>query len=592
MSTNNQAVDSTVSALNLLLIDSAETNEAAQCIAILSETDLVIHHDTVTTQTTLTSALNDKSWDFILICSPLETLNLQKISTLKNEHDIDAPLLMLANELADEHALNGLSIGIRNILSLQYPQHFQLTFLREVEDLKNHRLLTKFQKMEDQPEKQNSSPITQKKDLLTGLYTKHFFNSGIEQLFKKTPPAINTQHGILFISLDKIDAIREQSGIATADIIIAEIANCIRRYIPASYPIARTDDHSFSILIPKTSRTKIEPAATALCKMIAGYTVEVAGSEISSITCSIGIAITNDTINTAQQLISKAKMASQAASAAGGNQSHLFDPENDEQYGLKSEQQIEMQWEKRIQIALKENRFKLLYQPIVSLKSNTAEHYELLLRMLNENNEEILPGEFMPSAAKTGLMPAIDRWVTHNALVELSERRRDGKDTSFFIKIDHTTLGDSEFHAWLSEELRSNKMPGDALIFEVSERSDLKAPEEVAQFIKQLKVLHCRCGLDHFGDNESSLERLQRLPVDFIKIDRSLIQRLNTEPDVQAKVKLLVGSAHEKEQKAIAEFVQDASTLSALWTCGMDYIQGYFLQRPDGTMDYDFTEEN
>jgi len=189
-------------------------------------------------------------------------------------------------------------------------------------------------------------------------------------------------------------------------------------------------------------------------------------------------------------------------------------------------------------------------------------------------------------------MPTIDRWVTRNAMIELSECRRNGKDTSFFIKLDHTTLSDKDFHTWLSEQLRANKIPGNALVFEISERSDLKSPSEVAQFMQQLKVLRCRCALDHFGDNEASLERLQRLPIDFIKIDRSLIQRIKSEPTILTKVNRLVTTAHNSSQKAIAEFVQDASTLSTLWSCGMDYIQGYFLQKPDGTMDYDFTEEN
>jgi len=211
--------------------------------------------------------------------------------------------------------------------------------------------------------------------------------------------------------------------------------------------------------------------------------------------------------------------------------------------------------------------------------------------MTDENENEILPDEFMSIAVDAGLMPAIDRWVTRNALRELSERRLNGKDTSFFIKIDHTTLSDNDFHPWLSERLRAAKIPGDALVFEISERSDLKDPEQVNYFIEQLKILHCRAGLDHFGDNSGSIERLQRLPVDFIKIDRSLVQMINDDK-VKSKVKNILSIAHEKEVRGIAEFVQDAKTLSSLWSCKMDYIQGYFLQQPDGTMDYDFTDEN
>ena len=591
MSSSEQKTGSPTQPLRLLLIGATEEIET-QCEPLLCGIGLTFSHKNATTLTSLELAFSDQQWDLILICPPLETLDTLQVTTLMNEHHIDATLLMLSEELADDTALQGLKDGARNIVSLQHREHFQLTIQREIDELENRRLLHTLQTEMSTPATEEEAPSKNKKDLLTGLYTQHFFTSGLQQIFKKSPPDSNTQHGVLFINLDKINTIREQVGIAAADIIIAEIANCIRRYIPTSYPIARFDDHSFAVLIQKTELKKAQSAADAVCKTVSDYTIDVAGSEITRVTCSIGIALTNDAINSAQLLISKAQMACEGATVAGGNQSHLFDPSCDEQYGLAKDQKIERQWEERIRVALTENRFKLLYQPIVSLKSNTAENYELLLRMLEDHHEEIMPCEFMPIAAQAGLMPAIDRWVTRNALTELSQRRRNGKDTSFFIKLDHTTLSDNDFHTWLSERLRANKMPGDALIFEISERSDLQAPKAVAQFMKQLKILRCRCALDHFGDNEASINRLHNLPIDFIKIDRSLIQRINTEPKTQAKVKQLVSTAHEKQLLTIAEFVQDANTLSALWSCGMDYIQGYFLQRPDGTMDYDFTEEN
>ena len=586
MSNSDPATNSATLPLKLLLIGGSDET-TIQCKPLLRGIDTAFSLERATTQTTLIDAFSE-SWDLVLICPPLETLDTTQVLALMAEQAIDATPLILVNELAGDIALRGLRDGASSTISLQHHEHFQLTLRREIKELAHHRQLTKLQIDKASLNTPLISPDGHKKDLLTNLYTQQFFTAGSEKIFKKIPPNCNTQHGVLMISLDKIDTIRQQISLAAADTIIAEIANCVRNYIPANYPIARFDDHRFAVLIQQTTLKKIESTANATCKKIAEYTIDVAGAKTPKVTCSIGISLTDNDTLTAPQLIIKALMASKAASATGGNQSHLFKPQHDEQYGLAIEQQME----KQIRAALKANRFKLLYQPIVSLKSNTAENYELLLRMLDENHEEILPAEFMPIAAQAGLMPTIDRWVTHNALIELSKRRRNGKGTSFFVKLDHATLSDGGFHTWLSEQLRENKMPGDALVFEISERSDLEAPALVAQFMQQLKILRCRCTLDHFGDNEASLKRLERLPLDFLKIDRSLIQRINTEPKIQQKVKLLVTSAHKKELKTIAEFVQDAATLSALWSCDMDYIQGYFLQRPDGTMDYDFTEEN
>ncbi len=587
MSNSEPTTDNATQPLKLLLIGGTD-EVVIQCETLLRAIGTAFCLDKATTHTTVAEAFSNQRWDLILIAPPLETLDTTQVLALMAEHEIDATPLILADELAGDVALRGLHDGASNTISLQHRKHFQLTLQREIKELENLRQLAKLQIEKPSADIQSNTTSSNKKDLLTNLYTQQFFTTGSEKIFQKIPPDCNTQHGILMISLDNIDTIRQQVGVAAADIIIAEIATCVRDYIPASYPIARFNDHRFAVLIQKTTLNKIESAANAICKRVAEYTIDVVGSKIPKVTCSVGIALTGDETNSAQQLINKAQMASEATSARGGNQYHLFDPQHDEQYGLIIEQQME----KQIRDALQEGRFKLLYQPIVSLKSNTAENYELLLRMLDENNEVILPGEFMPVATQMGLMPTIDRWVTCRALTELSTRRRDGKDTSFFIKLDHTTLSDDGFHSWLSKQLRNNKIPGDALVFEISERSDLKAPTRVIQFMQRLKVLRCRCALDHFGDNEGSLERLERLPIDFIKIDRSLIQRINADPKIQKKTKLLVTRAHEKEQKTIAEFVQDARTLSALWSCDMDYIQGYFLQQPDATMDYDFTDEN
>jgi diguanylate cyclase (GGDEF)-like protein len=590
MSSPNQTPGNTTQALKLLLVGGSN-DTVTQCETLLNGIDTAFQLDHAASQATLAQALTDQKCDLVLIDSTHNTVEAAPVLTSMAEHNVDASPLILAEELADEVALTGLQAGAYNVVSLKHHEHFQLTIQREIRELTNRRQLYQLA-IEIESLRASSTQASNKKDLLTNLYTQQFFTAGSEKIFKKTPPDSHTQHGALIIKLDKLDTIRQQLGIAVGDIIIAEIANCIRDYIPVSYPVARFDDHHFAVLIQKSTFKKIESAANAICKKVAEHTIEVAGINVPTITCSIGIALTCDSVNQANQLISKAQMAAKAASVTGGNQSHLFDPENDEQYGLAIEQQIEQQWQKRIHAALKENRFKLLYQPVVSLQSNTAENYELLLRMLDENHKEIMPAEFMPIAAQVGLMPAIDRWVTHHAIAELSDRRRGGKDTSFFIKLDHTTLSDTGFHSWLGEQLRKHQMPADALVFEISEQSDLKAPHEVIRFMTQLKALHCRCALDHFGSNDTSIDRQQRLPLDFIKIDRSLIQRINTEPKIQAKVKQLVNNAHENEQKAIAEFVQEASTLSALWSCKMDYIQGYFLQRPDSTMDYDFTEEN
>jgi EAL domain-containing protein (putative c-di-GMP-specific phosphodiesterase class I) len=264
----------------------------------------------------------------------------------------------------------------------------------------------------------------------------------------------------------------------------------------------------------------------------------------------------------------------------------LFDEKTDAQASKESDKK----WEHTIRAALNENRFRLVFQPIVNLHSKPAENYEILLRMLDEDNKEILPGEFMSAAEHSGLMPELDRWVVNNALTELADRRGAGKDTTFFIKLSGMTLNDKGFPPWLSKQLNSIKLPGDSIVFEISESLAIRYPTQIKKFINWLKVLHCRSALDHFGTHPQSLDLMKELSADYLKIDRSFMHNLSGNKENKDKVKSIVGTAHALNKLTIAEFVQDANCLSVLWQCGVDYIQGYFLQRPDTAMMYEFSE--
>ncbi len=595
MSTSNQMTGSKAHPLKLLLLGATKT-EGTQCLKLIMNSGFSITYENTKNETAFKQAFTKQKWDLILIFRPSEALKIEQIVTIINEQESDSSLLYLIDDLSGETALQALQDGVHEIISLQHPKHLQLILKRTVAALSDRRLLHKLQsestpEPESKPkaEPQAPKPPVNNKDLLTGLYNKPYFLAELEHVFSQISASSDTCHGMLYIRLNKTNELVAQIGAASADLVLAEIANCINEHIPGSALLARFDDFNFTALLQQTEVKQLKVIADMICNTITRHNIEITGEKVPHVSLSIGISISGQNVNTAPLLISTAQLACKEAIIAGGSQARLFEAGDIDQQDVVND---EHQPGQHIQLALKENRFKLLYQPIVSLQSKTAENYEILLRMVDEDQNEIPPGEFMPTAVEAGLMPAIDRWVTRNALSELSERRLDGKDTSFFIKIDHTTLSDNDFHPWLSERLRAAKIPGDALVFEISERSDLKDPEQVSYFIEQLKILHCRSGLDHFGDNEGSIERLERLPVDFIKIDRNLVQNINEEDAIKSKVKQLLDTAHEKEIRAIAEFVQNAKTLSSLWSCGMDYIQGYFLQQPDGTMDYDFTDEN
>jgi len=254
----------------------------------------------------------------------------------------------------------------------------------------------------------------------------------------------------------------------------------------------------------------------------------------------------------------------------------------------------EKRWFDRIKTALSNNQFVTVYQPIVNLAAEPAENYELLLRMQDDQGEEIAPGAFMGSAEKAGLMTAIDRWVISNAIHSLTERQKDKGNTRFFIKLSNCSLRDSSLEAWLSEQLLVAKLPASSLVFEITEIDASKNQAQAQALCKKLKQLNCQVALDHAGLEGLTAEAKAlwlSLDLDYIKISGQLIRNLSKNKDDQATVNFISAFAKSKGILTIAQFVQDATVLAYLWQQGINYIQGYYLQRPDTALSYDFSQD-
>lgn len=238
--------------------------------------------------------------------------------------------------------------------------------------------------------------------------------------------------------------------------------------------------------------------------------------------------------------------------------------------------------------AIVAKRFRLVYQPIVNLHAEVTENYEVLVRMLGEDGEEIMPGLFMPVAEQAGLMGAVDRCVISQAVEALAERRQGGRETNFFVKLSEDSLQDQTLVNWVHGQIAAAGLPMGSLVFEIKESSAMALFDSVQKLIQSFRKIGCRVALDHFGTHADSLLHLDKLPVEFIRLAGSFVDRLG-DPKTEAAIKVIVQAARAKETKTVATFVQEATNLTTLWQCGVDYIQGYFLQRPDAVLTYDFS---
>ena len=424
-----------------------------------------------------------------------------------------------------------------------------------------------------------------KQDVLTGLFNRQYF---LEELDLTITNAVSGSENaaLIYMLMDNFKDIKDTIGIGAADMVISDIADLLREHTNDSDIVARFGDHSFTILRKDCDHDSITALGDKIRQVIEDHIAEIEGKSITT-TCSIGMSIIGESAPSAHEIISRADLACEVARSSGGNKIHLHNPVVDEKIGKERDQQMHT----LIKGSLETNQFRLLYQPVVSLQGDAGEKYEVLLRMLNEEGEDILPSQFLPIAEQTGQIAEIDHWVISNSIKALSEHRAKGFDTQFFIKISAQTLLNEELISFINDSMKEHRLPGDALVFELSEKVASQHLKQAKGFVKTLQNLHCKTVLEHFGTSPNSFQLLKHLPVDFLKIDGSFIHNLASDTDNQAMVKSILDTANSMNKQCIAEYVQDAHSLAVLWQSGINFIQGNFLQEPSETLSYDFSGE-
>ena len=424
-----------------------------------------------------------------------------------------------------------------------------------------------------------------KQDILTGLFNRQYFMEELELAVSDVLSG-STSAAVVYLLMDNFKDIKDNIGIGAADMVINDIADLLRKHTGEQDIAARFGDHSFSILRKDCDADSIQALGEEIRQAVEDHIADVEGRSVTT-TCSVGISIVAESTPSAHEVISRADLACEVARSSGGNKMHLHNPVVDEKIGKDRDQKMHA----LIKTALEEDQFQLLYQPIVSLQGDSGENYEVLLRMLNEEGEHILPSQFLPLAEQTGQIAEIDQWVIRNAVKKLAEHRSQGVETRFFIKVTATTLKNGELPGFIQNYMKAARLPGDALVFEISEDHAGQQLKHAKRFVKTLQKLRCRIALEHFGASPNSFQLLKHLPVDFLKIDGSFIHNLASDTDNQAMVKSILDTAKSMNKQCIAEYVEDAHSLAVLWQSGIHFIQGHFLQEPSAELDYDFSSE-
>ncbi|MBI2398320.1 MAG: EAL domain-containing protein [Xanthomonadales bacterium] len=418
-------------------------------------------------------------------------------------------------------------------------------------------------------------------DLVTGLYNRSSFISELDKIAAEAA-AGKSDLTLFFVEPDNFRKVLDTVGIGNADLLLADMAKLLKSQLREHDIAARVGEFNFGVIVPRLSHEKAELIAQNLRKAFEEHVFELNGKSVN-LTISNGVVFIGEKIANTQNMLSEAAAVLKTAQTEGGNRFAIFDPAAQD----KADAEKQRAWLNLVKDALAHDGFTLYFQPIISLMGEEGEFYEILLR-LNSPKGEISPGHFLPIAEKNGLMPAIDRWVIGKAIRTVAEREREGRKCTFFIKTTPQTMDDAAILPWIATQLQAARLRGDALVFEAPEGKVVTNLKAARTFQKGLEQFHSSFAIEQFGSGLNSMQLLKHVDAKYLKIDRTYMAELPKNKENQAKVKELADQARSMDKLTVAEFVEDAASMSILFSCGVNFVQGNFLQEPEKVMSYDF----
>ncbi len=419
------------------------------------------------------------------------------------------------------------------------------------------------------------------KDLITDLFNRKYLTTELDRVVAAANAGTSDQ-ALILLELDNYKTVLDGIGLGNTDLLLGDMANLMKRHLKETDIAGRLGEHTFGIIVCERNAEAVAQLTEALRKAFEERIFEVGKNSIN-LTISVAGSLIVESASNGNAVLDRASLTLRTIQAEGGNRARVFDPAAKD----KEDAEKNRHWLKLIKDALSNDGYILFYQPVISLQGAEGEFYEVLLRMKGPKGE-ILPAFFMPIAEQHGLLPQLDRWVIGTAIKAIAEREQGGRKTSFFIKLSPQSLEDPGLLPWIALQLKNARQRGDALIFEMPESKVVTNLKPARAFVRGLEQLHCGFALEQFGSGLNSFQLLKHIPAHYLKIDRSYMADLPKNKENQERIKSMCDQAHNAGKLTVAEFVEDAASMAILFSCGMNFVQGNFLQEPEQVMTYDF----
>lgn len=415
-------------------------------------------------------------------------------------------------------------------------------------------------------------------DFLTGLPNRLLINDRLSQAL--TIAKRDQQYvALLFLDLDRFKNINDSLGHEIGDLLLKTVAQRLETCLRSSDTISRQGGDEFMILLPEIV-DHFAPAEVADKLLnVCAKPFEISGHELR-ISISIGIAVYPDDGNDVETLTKSADSAMYHAKALGRNNYQFFTQSMNERIKQLTE------LEHNLRRAVEQNEFRLVYQPKVDIRTGEIVGIEALLRWQHHQWGVVAPDRFISIAEDTGLIRPIGAWV----LNEACRQNRAWQDAGFkkipiSVNVSAVQLREHNFLQEVTEILMISGMEPQYLELELTESIAIEGDDHTIEWLNILKDMGVKLSIDDFGTGYSSLSYLKRLPIDTIKIDKSFIRDIQTDPNDATIITAIIRMSHGLKLNVIAEGVETQEQLDFLKTEGCDQFQGYLISKPQAAED-------
>lgn len=421
-------------------------------------------------------------------------------------------------------------------------------------------------------------------DLITGLYNRQSFMGKLNSSITLAMNGIH-QSAVVYFGIDNFHEIRDIVGISGCDTLIGDIAGLISENAGKGQILARFGAASYACLGIVKDKSLTKDFAGKILSLVEERVFEIGDRSISA-TCSASICfIDENSPNSANQIIARAEKFCEQIQASGGNKSRVYVPNA----GEMTHQEANGVTVELIKDALNNNRIAGLYQPIVSIKAASGKRYQSSLELSRKDGSKLYQKNFQRAAELSSAVQTLDRWIILHAIKKVADLSRKSANIQIFIPLSVESVRDDDLATWVAESLGNSAVSGEHLVFMVNEEHAVSHLKAAKNLLTGLKAINCKIGLDNFGTGLNPFQLTRHLPVDYIRINIAYMENLVQNKQLQENISELATQAAAANILSITPGVEDAAILSILWTLGVDFVQGDFLQKAEKSLNYDFT---